>query len=72
LIVIDKAACAPRQIIHHLADIRQASCAFGVLGGALTRPHLLCGLYLFHNHRASVRYEILPDVFDGIFKTMAD
>jgi len=62
----------PFQIVHHLADIRQASFAFGVFGGALTWSHLLCGPYLFHNHRAAVLYEILPDVFAGIFKTITN
>lgn len=58
--------------VHHPADIRQTSPALGIFRGALAASEHFFGLDSFHDQRAAVFGVILPDIFSGIFKAVAD
>jgi hypothetical protein len=58
--------------VHHLADIRQASAALGIFGGALAGAESFFGNDFFRDDRTTVFQHILFDRFPGIAKTVTD
>jgi hypothetical protein len=57
---------------HHLADIRQASPAFGILRCAVAAPRFFFQGDFFANQRAAVFYIIIFDIPFRKIETMAD
>jgi hypothetical protein len=60
------------QFVHHLADIAQASPAFGVFHRALTISKFLFGLDFFHDRGAPIPPVILLDIFSSEAKTVTN
>jgi hypothetical protein len=58
--------------VHNLADIRQASSAFGIFCGTVAAAQLLFPGDLFHNRRAAVFGNISYDILLGEFKAITD
>jgi hypothetical protein len=53
------------QSIHHLADIWEASTAFGILIRTLTSPKFFCFHNFYHYSRVAVLFKIIGDI--GLF-----
>jgi hypothetical protein len=58
--------------VHHLANIRQASAAFGVFDPALAVPQLLFRFHPIQNGRMAVGFIVPANVLGRIFETIAD
>jgi len=57
------------KFFHHLADMSQASSAFGIFFSTLAISKFLLALYFFHYCRSTILSIILLNVFPGIVKT---